>query len=61
MQLDSHVSNAHTRISNVPDTWVIMTYKTCGQMAPSWLTRRADMRLQCSADPVDHSQDTVTV
>jgi hypothetical protein len=65
MQLGTHISNIRAHISKVPDIRVIMglqdvrvgsivnVYKACRQAAT--------VRLQCSANIVDHSPDTSTV
>jgi hypothetical protein len=57
----SHVFKVCPRVSKAPDTRAIIACKTCRQVEPSWPARRADMRLQCSTDPVDHSKDIATV
>jgi hypothetical protein len=57
----SHIFKACPRVSKAPDTRAIIACKTCSQAAPSWPARRADMRLQCSTDSVDHSKDIATV
>jgi hypothetical protein len=61
MPLVTRVSKARPHVSEAPDTLAIMACKTCGQAAPLMPARRADMRLQCCAGPVDHTQDTTTV
>jgi hypothetical protein len=68
MQLGSRAFNAHScvsmthlHVSKVHDARAIMACKTCGHATPSWPTRCANRRLQCSAGPVDHSRDTTIV
>jgi hypothetical protein len=73
VQLGSRVSKSRAHVPKMPDVSAIMglqdasvgytfnAYKTCGQAAHLMPTRRAHMRLQYNANPVDHSQGTTTV